>query len=192
MMNGSVSGDKVYNQSNTHWIDGFLSSMTSLHGFADSVSSYLAGTADGLLSYNGAPKLNGFQSGLGKYTNWLMGIGIGLDILSSAYNSYTNPNLTAGQKWACFGADVGYVAVKAGASYLAGLGVTKGAAALGYAATGATLGASVGGVTIGFVGAIAIGAGVVVLGVVAGTILIAVLSDAADNWWESKKEEWFS
>lgn len=42
------------------------------------------------------------------------------------------------------------------------------------------------------VGAIAIGAGVVVLGIVAGTILIAVLSDAADNWWESKKEEWFS
>ncbi|MBQ9715263.1 MAG: hypothetical protein IJV77_02495 [Clostridia bacterium] len=29
-------------------------------------------------------------------------------------------------------------------------------------------------------------------GLVAGTILIAVVSDALDNWWEKKKEEWFN
>lgn len=54
------------------------------------------------------------------------------------------------------------------------------------------LGATIGGVTIGFTGAIAIGAVVVVVGIVAGTILIAVVSNALDNWWEQKKEEWFS
>ena len=48
------------------------------------------------------------------------------------------------------------------------------------------------GMLIGFGGAILIGGGVVVLGIVAGTILIAFLSDALDNWWEKKKEEWFN
>ena len=48
------------------------------------------------------------------------------------------------------------------------------------------------GMLIGFGGAILIGGGVVVLSIVAGTILIAVLSDALDNWWEKKKEEWFN
>lgn len=42
------------------------------------------------------------------------------------------------------------------------------------------------------IGAIAIGATVAVVGFVAGTILITVVSDALDNWWEQKKEEWFS
>ena len=37
-----------------------------------------------------------------------------------------------------------------------------------------------------------IGGGVVVLGIVEGTILIAVASDALDNWWEKIKEEWFN
>ena len=168
------------------WVGGLITGASSIHGLVDSISSYLAGTADGLLSYIGASKLNDFQSGLGKYTNWLMGIGIGLDVLSSAYKNYTNPSLTSGQKWSSFGADVCYIAVKSTLSYLAGFLVTKGAVALGYAAMGATLG------TFGFVGAIALGAGVVVLGIIAGTILISILSDAADNLWNSKKEEWFS
>ena len=47
-------------------------------------------------------------------------------------------------------------------------------------------------VIIGIAGAIAIGATVVVIGIVAGTILIAIVSDALDNLWEQKKEEWFS
>ena len=33
---------------------------------------------------------------------------------------------------------------------------------------------------------------IVVVGIVAGTVLIAVISDALDNWWEKKKEEWFN
>ena len=66
---------------------------------------------------------------------------------------------------------------------------TKGSVALGTAAAGYALGATIGGVTIWFTGAIAIGA---VVGVVACTILIAVASDALDNLWEQKKEEWFS
>ena len=41
------------------------------------------------------------------------------------------------------------------------------------------LGALVGGVPGGII---------VVVGIVGGTILIAVLSDALDNWWENKKE----
>ena len=69
---------------------------------------------------------------------------------------------------------------------------TKGSVILGTAAARYALGATIGGVTIGFTGAIAIGAVVVVVGIVAGTILIAVASDALDNLWEQKKEEWFS
>ena len=98
-----------------------------------------------------------------------MGIGIDLDIASSAYNNYMNPNLTTGQKWTSFGADVGYIAAKSGLSYLAGSLVTKGSVALGSAVACFLVGASIGGLTIGFGGAILIGGGVVVLGIVVGT-----------------------
>lgn len=77
-------------------------------------------------------------------------------------------------------------------SYLAGTLVTKGSVALGSAVACSLVGVSIGGVTIGFGGAILIGGGVVALGIVAGTILIAVVSDALDNWWKKKKEEWFN
>ena len=33
---------------------------------------------------------------------------------------------------------------------------------------------------------------IIVVGIVAGTVLIAVISDALDNWWEEKEEEWFN
>lgn len=122
----------------------------------------------------------------------LLGIGIGLDVATSAYNNFNNPNLTTTQKWARFGADIGYIGVTSALSYGAGILVTKGAVALGISAIGYSLGATIGGVTIGAVGAISIGAGVVIIGVVAGTIIIAVVSDALDNWWDQKKEELFS
>ena len=38
----------------------------------------------------------------------------------------------------------------------------------------------------------AVGGGVVVLSIVAGTILISVVSEALDNFWEKKKEGWFN
>ena len=174
------------------FLGNLISGVSAVHGVIDSVSSYLAGSVDGLISYIDIPKLNGFQGKLNKYSNWLMGIGIGLDIASSTYNNYMNPNLTTGQKWASFGSDVGYIAAKSGLSYLAGSLVTKGSVALGSAVACSLVGASIGGLTIGFGGAILIGGGVVVLGIVAGTILIAVVSDALDNWWEKKKEEWFN
>ena len=174
------------------WLGSMLSGLSSAHGAVDKVSSYLVGSVDGLLSYAGIAKFNGFQSQLTKYSNWLLGIGIGLDLAVSAYNNYHNPNLTTGQKWASFFADVGYIGATSALAYGAGALVTKGSVALGTAAAGYALGATIGGVTIGFAGAIAIGAAVVVIGIVAGTILIAVVSDALDNWWEQKKEEWFS
>ena len=68
----------------------------------------------------------------------------------------------------------------------------KGSVALGSAVACSLVGASIGGLTIGFGGTLLIGGGVVVLGVVAGTILITVVSDALDNLWEKKKEEWFN
>lgn len=191
-----VTNGSYLSGSNSSGGSGFLgnliSGVSAMHGVVDRISSYLAGSVDGLISYIGIPKLNGFQGKLNNYSNWLMGIGIGLDIASSAYNNYMNPNLTTGQKWASFGADVGYIAAKSGLSYLAGTLVTKGSVALGSAVACSLVGASIGGLTIGFGGAILIGGGVVVLGIVAGTILIAVVSDALDNWWEKKKEEWFN
>ena len=174
------------------WFGSTISGLSSAHGVVDKVSSYLVGSVDGLLSYAGIAKFNGFQSNLTRYSNWLLGIGIGLDVVASAYDNYHNPNLTAGQKWASFGADVGYIGATSALAYGAGALVTKGSVALGTAAASYALGATIGGVTIGFTGAIAIGAVVVVVGIVAGTILIAVVSDALDNWWEQKKEEWFS
>ncbi|MGM9900339.1 MAG: hypothetical protein ACI32E_07175 [Bacilli bacterium] len=66
--------------------------------------------------------------------------------------------------------------------------LTSGAVALGTAAWCAAityLGA-------GFLGASLIAGGIVAVAIVGGTILIAVLSDALDNWWDKKKEEWFN
>lgn len=66
--------------------------------------------------------------------------------------------------------------------------MTSGAVALGTAAGCAAityLGA-------GFLGASLIAGGIVAVAIVGGTILIAVLSDALDNWWEKKKEKWFN
>ena len=174
------------------WLGSVISDLPSAHGIVDKVSSYLVGSVDGLLSYAGIAKFNGFQSQLTRYSNWLLGIGIGLDIAASAYDNYHNPNLTAGQKWASFAADVGYIGATSALAYGAGALVTKGSVGLGTAVSGYMIGTTIAGVTIGFTGAIAIGAAVVVVGVVAGTILITVVSDALDNWWEQKKEEWFS
>ena len=117
----------------------------------------------------------------------MAGIGVGLDIISSAINNYNNDNLTTGQKWASFGADAGYYVVKGALSYAAGSLLTSGAVALGTAAgcTAIYFGA-------GFFGASLIAGGIVAVPIVGGTILIAVLSDALDNWWKKKKEEWFN
>ena len=156
------------------FLGNLISGASSLHGGIDKISSYLAGSVDGLLTYMNNPKYKGFHNKLNSYSDWLTGIGIGLDIVSSAYNNYMNPNLTAGQKWASFGSDVGYIAVTSYLSYKAGDLLAKGAGGLG---------ALVGGVPGGII---------VVVGIVAGTVLIAVISDALDNWWEKKKEEWFN
>ena len=59
-------------------------------------------------------------------------------------------------------------------SYKAGDLLAKGAIALG---------SLVGGVPGGII---------LVVGIVAGTVLIAVISDALDDWLEKKKEEWFN
>lgn len=59
-------------------------------------------------------------------------------------------------------------------SYKAGVLLVKGSVALG---------ALVGGVPGGII---------VAVGIVAGTVLIALISDALDNWWKKKKEEWFN
>lgn len=169
-----------------------VSGLSSAHGVVDKVSSYLVGSLDGLLNYAGIAKFNGLQLKLSNYSNWLLGIGIGLDIAVSAYDSFNNSNLTTRQKWASFGADVGYIGVTSALSYGAGALVTKGSVALGTTVAGYALGATIGGVTIGFAGAMAIGAAVVVIGIVAGTVLIAVASNALDNWWDKQKEAWFS
>ena len=126
------------------------------------------------------------------YSKWLRRIGIGLELVTSAYSNYKNDDLTSNQKWASFGADVCYIAAKSGLSYLAGELVTKGSIAIGSSVACSLVGASIGGVTITFGGAIIIGACVVGVGIVAGTVVIAILSNLADNWWESKKEEWFN
>ncbi len=175
----------------TRLIGSMFSGLSAVYSAVDKVSSYLTGSIDGLLNYADISKFNGFQSKLNKYSNWLMGIGIGLNIASSAYNNYNNSNLTAGQKWASFGADVGCISVTSALSYLGGSIVTKGSVALGTAIGTSLLGTSIGGVTIGFVGAISIGAVVVIVGIIVGTILITVVSNALDNWWDRKKEEWF-
>ena len=151
-----------------------ISGASSLHGVIDKISSYLAGSVDGLLTYMNNPKYKGVRNKLNSYSDWLMGIGIGLDIVSSAYNNYMNPNLTVGQKLASFGSDVGYIAVTSYLSYKAGDLLAKGVVALG-----ALVGEVPGGI-------------ILVVGIVAGTVLIAVISDALDNWWEKKKEEWFN
>ncbi len=173
-------------------LESIISGLSSAHGVVDKLSSYLVGSIDGLLDYAGIANLKGFQSQLSNYSKCLLGIGIGLDIAESAYTNYHNQNLSTAQKWASFGADIGYIGLTSALSYGIGKLVTKASVSLGTAVAGAVLGTTIGGVTIGIVGSIAIGAAVVVVGVIAGTILIAVLSEALDNLWEKAKKEWFS
>ncbi len=183
---GSAQGNISSNGSS--FILGFYGQINSTFNLADAVMSYGGGVLDGLLSLLGSPQFDKFQSRLSKVSKWMVGIGIGLDILSSAINNYNNDNLTTGQKWASFGADVVYYGAKAGLSYAAGSLLTSGAVALGTAAGCAAITY----LGVGFLGASLIAGGIVGIAIVGGTILIAVLSDALDNWWEKKKEEWFN
>lgn len=93
---GSLGG--LNSSGGSGFFGNLISGASSLHGGIDKISSYLAGSVDGLLTYMNNPKYKGFHNKLNSYSDWLMGIGIGLDIVSSAYNNYMNPNLTAGQK----------------------------------------------------------------------------------------------
>ncbi len=186
MNNSSLQGNISSNGS--PFMLGLYGGINSMFNIADALMSYGGGALNGLLSLLGSPRFDNFQSKLSNVSKWMVGIGIGLDILSSAINNYNNDNLTTGQKWSSFGADAGYYVAKTGLSYAAGSLLTSGAVALGTAAGCAAityLGA-------GFLGASLIAGGIVGIAIVGGTILIAVLSDALDNWWERKKEEWFN
>ena len=183
---GSSQGNT--SSSGSSFLSGLYGGINSMFNIADALISYGGGVLDGLLSLLGSPRFDNFQTKLSTVSKWMAGIGVGLDIISSAINNYNNDNLTTGQKWASFGADAGYYVVKGGLSYAAGSLLTSGAVALGTAAGCAAityLGA-------GFLGASLIAGGIVAVAIVGGTILIAVLSDALDNWWEKKKEEWFN
>ena len=172
----------------TPFMLGLYGGINSMFNLADAVMSYGGGVLDGLLSLLGSPGFDKFQSKLSRESKWMAGIGLGLDILSSAINNYNNDSLTTGQKWASFGADAGYYIAKAGLSYAAGSLVTSGAVALGTAAGCAAITY----LGVGFLGASLIAGGIVGIAIIAGTTLIIVLSNALDNWWEKKKEEWFN
>lgn len=189
--NGSQLGG-FNSSSGSGFLGGLISGASSICSLLDGINSYLGGTIDALINYIKIPKFNSLHKKLSSCSKWLRRVGIGLELVTSAYNNYKNDDLTYNQKWASFGADVCYIAAKSGLSYLAGELVTKGSIAIGSSFAFTLVGASIGGITITFSGAIIIGACVVGVGIVAGTVLIAILTNAADNWWESKKEEWFN
>ena len=171
--NIALVGEQATNRSGDY-IGNALLRLSSTFSLVDKISSCVAGAVEGLVRYAGNPNLQGLQNSLSQYSKWMIGIGVGLDVLSSAYSNHMNTSLTPAQKWGSFLADVGYIAVSATLSYYAGTMVVKGAVWLG-----AALGGTLGGV-------------VVVVAIVAGTILIATISDKLDNWWEQKKGEWFN
>ncbi len=110
----------------------------------------------------------------------------------SIYTNVNNDNLTRGQKWGSFGADLGYIAAKSAVTYFTGLGVGKIAVTAGTAAACASIGGTVLGATIGLTGAIFIGLGVAIVVGVIGTIAIIWLTDKLDDWWDNQKRKWLN
>ena len=165
-----------------------ISGLKSMFNRVDALLSFDCGAFDGLLSLLGSPQFENFQSKLSKFSKWMLGIGLGLDIISSAINNYYNDSLTTEQKWASFFVDTGYYFVTTGITYTVGSLLVSSSVALGTAAgcTAITyLGAS-------FLGFSIIAGGIVVVAVVGGTILIANLLYDLNIWLEKKKEEWFN
>ena len=148
--------------------------LRTIYNLANKMSSYLSGSIDGLLRYADRTELEGLQTSLAGIFNWLRIAGIFTDIVSSAYDNCINPSFSTAQKAEIIALDSLYIMGTSGLSYAIGSLLVKGAVALGSLAGG-------------FVGGI-----IVVTAVVVGTVLVTMLTNALDNWWERKKEEWFS
>ena len=86
-------------------------------GCIENIFSMIVGVIDGARKSKDLDKL----AGLDKASNWLMGIGIGINIGLSIYNNLTNSNLTGAQKAGNIFGDVGYIAVGSFATW----GVSK-------------------------------------------------------------------
>ena len=104
--NRFVSLNKKFNWPNLDFLGtGF--------GYAENIFSVIAGTIDGIRNIKHLNKL----AGLEKASNWLMGIGIGLNVGLSFYNNLTNSNLSGVQKAGNIVGDIGYIAVSSFATW---------------------------------------------------------------------------
>ena len=75
--------------------------------------SMVAGVIDGVRKIKHLNKL----AGLDKASNWLMGIGIGINVGLSFYNNLTNSNLTGSQKAGNIVGDIVYIAASSAATW---------------------------------------------------------------------------
>lgn len=104
--NRFVSLNKKFNWPNLDFLGtGF--------GYAENIFSVIAGTIDGIRNIKHLNKL----AGLEKASNWLMGIGIGLNVGLSFYNNLINSNLSSVQKAGNIVGDIGYIAVSSFATW---------------------------------------------------------------------------
>ena len=82
-------------------------------GYIENSFSMVAGVIDGVRKIKHLNKL----AGLDKASNWLMGIGIGINVGLSFYNNLTNSNLTGSQKAGNIVGDIVYIAASSAATW---------------------------------------------------------------------------
>jgi hypothetical protein len=181
---------EIYNSDFISPGNGNISILPVIDHIFDQIDNFFSGIAGGingfLDTFKSAPFLK-YSKRLGKFSKIMMGISIVLDLGISAYSNFNNNNLSKGQQWGSFFADVGYIGVKTTLAYIGGallgkLAVVAGTAAGALAIT--TLG-------LGFMGATVIAMGAAVIVGVAGAVIIILLSERSDKIWSCFKNKWF-
>ena len=82
-------------------------------GYIENSFSMIAGVIDGIRNIKHLDKL----AGLDKASNWLMGIGIGINVGLSIYNNLTNSNLSGSQKAGNIFGDIVYIVASSAATW---------------------------------------------------------------------------
>ena len=111
----AISGSIIlgYGSSNKGFYWPNLDFLGTGFGYIENSFSMIAGVIDGVRKIKHLDKL----AGLDKASNWLMGIGIGINVGLSLYNNLTNSNLSGAQKAGNIVGDIVYIAASSAATW---------------------------------------------------------------------------
>jgi len=111
----AISGSIIlgYGTSNKGFYWSNLDFLGTGFGYIENSFSMIAGAIDGVRKIKHLDKL----AGLDKASNWLMDIGIGINVGLSLYNNLTNSNLSSAQKAGNIVGDIVYIAASSAATW---------------------------------------------------------------------------